>query len=91
MLAEIALYKTRDRELGGHTPDRVHTTKLKQRLMLHIENLKEFQDSNNHCYLAFDDDAGTVLKTFYEKSYDDEAFVLSEAAKLTYFISRQQF
>ena len=91
MLAEIALYKTGVRELGGHTPDRVHTTKLKQRLMLHIENLKEFQDSNNHCYLAFDDDAGTVLKTFYEKSYDDEAFVLSEAAKLTYFISRQQF
>ena len=50
--------------------------------MLHIENLKEFQDSNNHCYLAFDDDVGTVLKTFYEKSYNDEAFVPSEAAKI---------
>ena len=41
--------------------------------MLHIENLKEFQDSNNHCFLAFDDNVGTVLKTFYEKSYNDEA------------------
>ena len=50
--------------------------------MLHIENLKEFQDSNSHCYLAFDDDVGTVLKTFYEKSYDDETFVLSKAAKI---------
>ena len=36
------LYKIRVRELGNHTLDRVHTTKLKQRLMLHIENLKEF-------------------------------------------------
>ena len=30
------LYKTRVRELGGHTPTSVHTTKLKQRLTLHI-------------------------------------------------------
>ena len=27
------LYKTRVRELGGHTRNRVHTTKLKQRLL----------------------------------------------------------
>ena len=45
----------RVRELGGHAPDKVHTTKLKQRLMLHIENLNKFKDSYNHCYLAFDD------------------------------------
>ena len=50
--------------------------------MLHIENLKEYQDSNNQCYIPFDNDVGTVLKTFYKKSYDDEAFVLSEAAKI---------
>ena len=38
-LVDLAnLYKTRVKELGGHTPDRVHTTKLKQRLMFHIEN-----------------------------------------------------
>ena len=76
------LHKTKVRELGGHTPNRIHTTKLKERLMLHIENLKEYQDSNNQCYIPFDNDAGTVLKTFYKKSYDDEAFVLSEAAKI---------
>ena len=78
-LADLAnLYKTNARELGGM----VHTTKLKKQLLLHIANLKEFQDSNDHCYVAFDDDVGTVLKTFYEKSYDDEVFVLSEAAKI---------
>ena len=50
--------------------------------MLDIENLKDLQDSNNHCYLAFDGDVKTVLKTFYEKSYDGEAFVFSEAPKI---------
>ena len=65
-LADLAnLNKTRVRELGGHTPGRVHTTKLKQRLTLYTENLKEFQDSNNHYYLAFDDDVGTVLKKYF--------------------------
>ena len=60
-LADLAnLNKNRVRELGGHTPGRVHTTKLKQRLMLHTENLKEFQDSNN-----WDDDVGTVLKKYF--------------------------
>ena len=44
-LADLAKsYKTRVGELGGHTLDRVHTTKLLtyhiQRLMLDIENLK---------------------------------------------------
>ena len=51
--------------------------------MLHTENfIKEFRDNDNHCYLAFDDDVGTVLKTFYEEINDDEEFVLSEAAKI---------
>ena len=82
-LADLAnLYKTNARELGGM----VHTTKLKKQLLLHIADLKEFQDSNDHCYIAFDEDVGTVLKTFYEKSYDDEAFVLSEAAKIRWDI-----
>ena len=78
----VNLYKTSVRELGGYTPNRVHTTKLKQRLLLDNENLKEFQDIKDHFYLTFDGDARTVLKTFYEKSYDNEAFALSEVAKI---------
>ena len=82
-LADLAnLCKTRVRELGGYTPNSIHTTKVTQRLMLHIENLKEFQESNNRCYLTSDDNVGTVLKTFYERKYNDEAFVLSNAAKV---------
>ena len=82
-LADLAnLCKTRVRELGGYTPNRIHTTKLTQRLMLHIENLKEFQESNNRCYLTSDDNVETVRKTFYERKYNDEAFFLSNAAKV---------
>ena len=38
------LYKQRVKELGGHTSERVHTTKLKQRLLAHVENLREYSD-----------------------------------------------
>ena len=94
-LADLAnLYKTRVGELDGHTSYRVHATKLKQ-LVSHIENLKEFQDGNNHCYLAFDGNVGTVFKIFNEKSYDYEknicSFKSSENYMPRYFIGRQQF
>ena len=38
------MYKYRVRELGEHTPDRVHMTKLKNRLVSHIGNMREFKD-----------------------------------------------
>ena len=42
------------------------------------ENLKEFQDSNNHCYLAFDDNVWAVLNSFMT-----EAVVIIETTPLT--------
>ena len=41
------------------------------------ENLKEFQDSNNHCYLAFDDNVWAVLNSFMT-----EAVVIIETTPL---------
>ena len=66
------MYKERVRELGGYTPDRVHTTKLKNRLMAHVEGLREFK-STNYSYMTFDENVRTVLKSFFENNYDDEA------------------
>ena len=81
-LSELAtIYKTRVQELGGHTPERIHTTKSKNRLMLQVDNLKEFKSKNDHCYLCFDENVGDVLKSFYEMDWDNEAFILAEAAK----------
>lgn len=40
-LSDLAeMYKLRVIELGGHTLERVQTTKLKTRLMSHMEELK---------------------------------------------------
>ena len=81
-LVDLAkLYKERVKELGGHTPDRVHTTKLKNRLLAHVETLREFSD-NRFSYLTFDETLGDVIKSYHERSCDEEALVLSEAAKI---------
>ena len=81
-LVDLAdLYKQRVKELGGHTSERVHTTKLKQRLLAHVENLRENSDKK-FVYLTFEKNIGNVLKNSYGKTYDDEAFILSEAAKI---------
>ena len=81
-LVDLArLYKERAIELGGHTSERVHTTKLKNRLLAHVENLRESKDKK-FSYLTFDENVGTVLKSCYERNFDDEAFVLSEAEKI---------
>ena len=54
-LVDLAkLYKERVKELGGHTPDRVHTTKLKNRLLEHVETLREFSD-NRFSYLTLNE------------------------------------
>ena len=38
-LSELAtIYKTRVQELGGHMPEKIHTTKLKNRLMIQVDN-----------------------------------------------------
>ena len=38
-ISELAtIYKTRVQELGGHMPEKIHTTKLKNRLMIQVDN-----------------------------------------------------
>ena len=80
-LVDLArLYKERVTELDGHTFERVLTTKLKNRLLAHVENLREYKDKR-FSHLTFDENVEIVLKSCYERNFDDEAFVLSEAAK----------
>ena len=76
-----ALYKKRFEDLGGVLPERVHSTRLKSRLLAHIDGLTESKRGKT-TYLAFDDDLCDVFKTIYEKDFDEEAFVLSRAADI---------
>ena len=52
-------------------------------LLQHLRwsSLWEYKD-RKFSYLTFDENVGTVLKSCCERSFDDEAFVLSEAAKI---------
>ena len=60
-VADLAeMYKTRLIELGAHSPNRVHTTKLRNRIMAHFENIKEFKEGNIS-YLVFESDIGYLL------------------------------
>ena len=62
-LVDLAtLYKEKVIELGGHTSERVHTTKLKNRLLAQVENLREYKDKK-FSYLTFDENVGTILKS----------------------------
>ena len=49
-------------------------------LLAHVENLREYKDKR-FSHLTFDENVEIVLKSCYERNFDDEAFVLSEAAK----------
>ena len=81
-LVDLAkLFKERVKEIGGHTPDRLHATKLKNRLLAHVETLREFSD-NRFSYLTFNETLGDVIKSYHEQSREKEAFVLSEGAKI---------
>ena len=76
-----ALYKKRFEDLGGVLPERVHSTRLKLRLLAHIDRLTESKRGKT-TYLTFDDDLCDVFKTIYEKDFDKDAFVLSRAADI---------
>ena len=76
-----ALYKKRFEDLGGVLPERVHSTRLKLRLLAHIDRLTESKRGKT-TYLTLDDDLYDVFKTIYEKDFDKDAFVMSRAADI---------
>ena len=75
------MYKRRFEDLGGECPERIHTTKLKNRLLSQLDSLKEFKEGKNS-FLTFDNEIGSVLRNVYENSFDDEALILSRAAEI---------
>ena len=71
-------YKTRITGLGGKSPDRIYTTKLKT-FLAYFESLTEFKEGMN-TFLDFNNAAGSVLKTVYKNKYDDDALILPKPA-----------
>ena len=81
-LAELArLYKTRLRLFRGDISGRFNTTHLKSRILAHQQDLQAYREGND-ALLTFSKDVGAAFRQAYERYFDDEAWILSQAAKI---------
>ena len=79
-LAELArLYKTRLKLLGGGVSGRFNNTHLKTRIL--DQDLQAYKEGRD-VLLAFSKDVGAALRQANERDFDDEAWILSQAAKI---------
>ncbi len=67
--------------LGVSVPDRVHTTRLKQRLQNYFPDLEDYQKGKD-VLLAFECDVGAAISKACQESIGDEAMHISKAAQL---------
>ena len=81
-LAELArLYKTRQRLIGADVSYRFNNTHLKTRILAYQQDRQAYREGRN-VLLAFSKDVGAALRQAYERDFDDEAWILSKAAKI---------
>ena len=79
-MTDIAkVYKTRMEQLGLTVGNRIHTTRLKNRLLLEIPHLKAYSQGRE-TLLSFEKDIGPALMTACQ--LDDDAMHLVRAAQV---------
>lgn len=69
------LCKARITELGWRWLERIHTTKLKNRLLVYFESLTEFKNRKN-ALLVFGSAVSSALK---KDTYDDDKLMFEKA------------
>ena len=77
----VTLYTSRIKELGLNVEKRVHSTKLKERILASIPDLKA-HPQGKQVRLAFESDIGHVLSAACDMDYDNDAVVLAKAARI---------
>ena len=77
----VKLYSDRLGQLGSEIVGRIHSTHLKNRLLVNIPTLQAHKQGRD-VLLAFEDDIGSALKNMQHKDCDEEAITLSKAAKI---------
>ena len=81
-LSDLAkLYRERLINLGTDVPNRINSTRLKERLLHLIPDLKA-QTQGRDILLVFDDDIGEALKIECDNDEDSEANILAKAAQI---------
>ena len=82
VLADLAaLYTTRMEQLGTIMTERVHSTKLKNRILRYFPDLEEHKQGRD-VLLAFNQDLGSALQKACGQDADDDAIHLARAANI---------
>lgn len=77
----LALYSARLKKLGLEKQGRIHSTRLKERILAHLPGIRAHTEGRD-VLLAFDTDVGLALRKACEKDSDDEAMCLAAAANI---------
>lgn len=81
-LADLTqLYQSRMEQLGVELDPRVHSTRLKQRLLAHFSDMRA-HNKGRDVLLAFEDDVGDALAKACELDSDSDAVHLARAAQI---------
>lgn len=75
------LYAERLEQMGVEVSQRIHSTRLKERILKQCPDLQSYKDGRE-IMLAFNKHVGAVLRKASEPRYDDNAMILSRAAKV---------
>ncbi|KAK2551127.1 hypothetical protein P5673_028053 [Acropora cervicornis] len=79
-LAELVdKYTSRLKQLGENTPARIHTKRLKDRILSQIPALQEHKQGRD-VFLAFKTDLANALQKAHKEDIDEEAMHLAKAA-----------
>ena len=93
-LADLTkLYTTRINRLGVELNQKVHATRLKERLLAHFQDMQEHKKGRD-IYLVFKNDVGSALATACEHDIDSDIMSLVRTARIVrreIFKVRQSF
>ena len=77
----MKLYVHRLQQLKACVPNRVNSTRLKDKLLAQIPTLRA-QNKGREVFLVYDEDIGAALQFAVEKSDDSDAVHLAKAARI---------
>ena len=77
----VKMYLARLEQLGVSVAGRIHSTELKNRILVQFPDMQAHK-SGRDVYLAFQDDIVLALNKAYNTNYDDEAIILAKNANI---------
>ena len=77
----VKLYESRLKQLQIETDEKAHGTRLKERLLKHLPDLRA-HNKGRDVFLVFQNDIGAALAQVVEHDDDDDAVQLAHAAKI---------